>query len=371
MQITVTLPRPDHHYAIVFGPLSALPAHLNTVGLQRGKCLLVTDENVYPLYGQVLEPALTEAGWTVRVHVVPAREQSKSAAVLEEIYQTALEWGIDRDTPVLALGGGVVGDLAGFAAATLLRGLPLVQIPTTLMAQADSSIGGKTGINHPTGKNLIGAFHQPALVWMAPATLNTLPDREWTSGLAEVIKYGCIADAPFLDLLDAQWADVTARTPDVVAQMVYRAAQQKVRIVEADEREAGRRALLNFGHTFAHAIEHEAGYGVCTHGEAVAQGMLAALHLSRMKHPGLDIQQPVALINRLPAPGILAHLDPEALYAAMATDKKRRGDRLRFILLDRIGHGYVEDALGKEEVIRAIELARVKRLAPNPGPTNP
>ncbi len=362
MQVQVTLQRSTEHYSIAFGPLSDLPAALLDHGLRKGKCLLVTDTNVWPLYGNTVYDALQEAGWTVNKHVIPAGEESKSAGVLHGIYDVALQGGIDRQTPVFALGGGVVGDLAGFAAATILRGVPLVQIPTTLIAQADSAIGGKTGINHATGKNLIGAFYQPALVWMDTTTLQTLPEREWTSGLAEVIKYGCIADAKFLEDLDDHWHGVAYRERAVVQDLVCRSVVHKVQVVQADEKEAGVRAILNFGHTFGHAMERVAGYGVCTHGEAVAQGMLAALHLSQKLHPTLDISLAASLIQRLPAPNLLAAFNADQLVGAMSTDKKKIGNTLRFVLLDEIGHAYIDESIIKEQVIQAITQAAKERF---------
>jgi 3-dehydroquinate synthase len=273
--------------------------------------------------------------------VLPPGEATKSAAHLAAVYDWALGLGIDRRTPVLALGGGVVGDLAGFAAATLLRGLPLVQLPTSLIAQVDSAIGGKTGINHAAGKNLIGAFHQPRLVLADPATLRTLPQREWTGGLAEVVKAALIADAAFFDWLESNWSGIVAREPEVVAPLVRRAAAIKAAIVAEDEREAGRRALLNFGHTFGHAIERAAGYGTFTHGEAVALGMRAALHLSHALRPDVSFRRADALVARIPVPDGLADLRTADLMQATRTDKKRRGDRIRYVVLREPGAAHV------------------------------
>ncbi|MDX1488295.1 MAG: 3-dehydroquinate synthase family protein, partial [Acidiferrobacterales bacterium] len=251
----------ERSYALHFRPLADLPSLMDETGLRPGRCLLVTDENVAALYLSQLLVALTDTGWIPHEIVLVSGESTKSAAALQSIYDEALAWGVDRKTPVLALGGGVVGDLAGFAAASLLRGLPLVQIPTTLIAQVDSAIGGKTGINHSTGKNLIGAFHQPRLVCIDVPTLQTLPEREWSSGLAEVVKHALIADAGFFATLDANWEAILKRSPEVVENIVYHAARIKTKIVAEDEREKGRRAILNFGHTFGHALERVAGYG--------------------------------------------------------------------------------------------------------------
>ena len=348
-------------YAIHLRPLADATAILGEAGLRVGPCLVVTDEHVAALYLDPLTRALRAAGWTPHVHVLPPGEGTKSPEHLAALYAWALGLGIDRQTPVLALGGGVVGDLAGFAAATLLRGLPLVQLPTTLVAQADSAIGGKTGINHAAGKNLIGAFHQPRFVLADPATLQTLPEREWTSGLAEVVKAALIADAAFFDWLDERWAAVIAREPETVASLVRRAAAIKAGIVADDEREAGRRALLNFGHTFGHAIERAAGYGTFTHGEAVALGMRAALHLSNALRPDVSFDRADALVARLPVPPGLDAIPTAALTEAMQTDKKRTAGRLRFVVLDAIGRARLADDVTPEAVAAAWAYAKNTR----------
>ena len=328
-------------YAVHFEPLASAPRHLRKVGLE-GRALVVTDETVGPLHLDALAGALRADGRTVAALAVPAGEASKSERQLAAVTDWALGEGLDRQTPVLALGGGVVGDLAGFAAATLLRGLPLVHLPTTTISQVDSAIGGKTGINHRAGKNLVGAFHQPHLVLADPATLQTLPDREFRSGLAEAVKHALIADADLADRIERDWAALTDRQPDVVAGLVRDAAAVKAVVVEADEREAGDRALLNFGHTFGHALEREAGYGTLTHGEAVALGMRAALHLSeslRAGRPAESLTAPFdradALVARLAPPP--PALDRDRLLGAMESDKKRTASGLRFVVLDDVG----------------------------------
>ncbi len=354
--VGVALPH-GRGYTVHFRPLADAPGLLREAGLTADRCLVVTDETVAALYLDGLRAALGGDGWTVEAHVVPPGEASKALEQLAALYDWALGLGIDRQTPVLALGGGVVGDLAGFAAATLLRGLPLVHLPTTLIAQADSAIGGKTGINHAAGKNLVGALWQPRLVLADPATLRTLPEREWTSGLAEVVKAALVADGGFADWLDAHWEDVLQREPSVVGPLVRWAAAIKAGIVAEDEREAGRRALLNFGHTFGHAIERTAGYGTFTHGEAVALGMRAALHLSRALHPDVPLGRAEALVARLPVPP-LGGVSTEALTAAMATDKKRRGGRLRLVVLEAVGQATVTADVTPEAVAAAWEAAR-------------
>jgi 3-dehydroquinate synthase len=357
----VAVPLGTRTYEIHFRALADAPALLHDAGLRVGGCLIVTDENVAAHYLAPLRSELESGGWSPRMHVLPPGEATKSAEHLAALYDWALGGALDRRTPVLALGGGVVGDLAGFAAATLLRGLPLIQLPTTLVAQADSAIGGKTGINHAAGKNLIGAFWQPRLVLADPDTLQTLADREWTSGLAEVVKAALIADAEFLDWLDARWDAVVAREPDVVAPLVQRAAAIKAEVVAADEREAGRRALLNFGHTFGHAIERAAGYGTFTHGEAVALGMRAALHLSHALRPDDAFRHADAVVARLPVPPGLAELPTSALTAAMATDKKKADGALRFVVLSAVGRARVTADVTPEQVAAAWTYAKNPR----------
>ncbi|WP_412063696.1 3-dehydroquinate synthase [Rubrivirga sp. IMCC45206] len=335
-------------YPVHVDPLATAPRRLRDAGLP-GRVLVVTDATVGPLWLAPLTDALRADGRTVETLAVPAGEASKSLAVYSDVLDWALALGLDRGTPVLALGGGVVGDLAGFAAATLLRGLPLVQIPTTTIAQVDSAIGGKTGLNHASGKNLVGAFHQPVFVLADPATLATLPDRDFRSGLAEAVKHALISDAALADRLRDDWDALVGRRLDVVAALVRDAAAVKAAVVSADEREAGVRALLNFGHTFGHAIEREAGYGTLTHGEAVALGMRAALHLSASLAAGAvaaDLGPFAAaddLVARLspPAPA----LDPDRLTAAMASDKKRTASGLRFVVLDAVGSARLADGV--------------------------
>ncbi|HYE95282.1 MAG TPA: 3-dehydroquinate synthase, partial [Rubricoccaceae bacterium] len=307
-----------------------------------------TDTNVANLYLAPVLHTIEEAGWTPEALVLPPGEGTKSAAALALLHDWALGHGIERGHPILALGGGVIGDVTGFAAATLLRGVPLVQLPTTLVAQADAAIGGKTGINHPRGKNLIGAFHQPHFVLADPNALRTLPRREYLGGLAEVVKVALVADAAFFDWLDARWPAVLDAEPALLPEIVGRAAAVKAAIVSEDEHERGRRALLNFGHTFAHALEHATGYGPITHGEAVALGMRAALRLSAALRGGdpsasipPDLSRADALIATLPTPSLPSELTPETLLSAMASDKKRMAGRLRFVVLDQIGRSRV------------------------------
>jgi 3-dehydroquinate synthase len=356
---------PDgRRYPIVVGLLQALPEWLERLKLRPGRCLIVTDENVAALHLEFLRTTLEAFGWLPRAIILPAGEETKSLVHLSQIYDSALAWGIDRRTPVFAFGGGVIGDLAGFAAATLLRGLPLVQVPTTLIAQVDSAIGGKTGINHARGKNLIGAFYQPMLVYADPALLLTLPEREWTSGLAEVIKHALIGDADLFAFLETHWELIRHRAPELLPQLIAQATTVKVRVVMQDEREAGLRAILNFGHTFGHAIERVAGYGRLTHGEAVALGMLAALWLSHQRHPELPLERLCNLILKLPIAESPDLLEFSLLLDAMQVDKKMIAGRLRFVLLRELGKAYVCDDVSIAELQEAWQFVlKARQLA--------
>lgn len=351
-------PRPNHvihvdtgkAYRVFFTSLGNISDLLLSLQPEVQRCIVITDENVGPLYGDALTESLEAAGLSAATITLPAGESTKSIEHLLDIYDSALSWGIERDTLVLSLGGGVVGDLAGFAAATLLRGLPLVQIPTTLVAQVDSSIGGKTGINHPLGKNLIGAFYQPLAVAVDTSTLQSLPEREWTSGLAEVVKHGLIDDEGLVELLESNWGAVSARESDVLGELLPRAARVKARIVTEDERETGRRVILNFGHTFAHAIEKVTGYGTYTHGEAVAAGMRAAIHLSKTMHPDLDSARADEIVARIPVPSGLSELEIPELMDAMRLDKKVQRGRIRVVLLRRIGDAYATADINRSDI---------------------
>lgn len=337
-------------YPVAFRPLSELPLAMREAGLRPGRTLVVSDRNVAGLYGQTVDQALRRDGWEPRILTLPAGEATKSPQPLQAVYDAALNWGIDRATPVIALGGGVIGDLAGFAASTLLRGIPLVHVPTTLLAQVDSAIGGKTGINHEAGKNLIGAFHQPSLVLADIQTLATLPEREWASGAAEVIKHALIGDPRLFELLTDGWAQFAGRESAAVREVILRAAQVKIDIVSRDELEHGPRAFLNFGHTFGHALEQATGYAVLTHGEAVAIGMRAALYLSRRFNPKLDYMRSDLLVRRIPVPPIPADIALGEVMNAMRTDKKAEAGRLRFVLIRRIGTAYVTDQIARTDL---------------------
>lgn len=310
-----------------------------------GPCLLVTDTRVERLYGARCCAALESRGWRVVQRVVRPGERAKSLAGVSRLYDAAVAAGFDRETPVVALGGGVVGDLAGFAAATYLRGVPLVAVPTTLLAQVDSSVGGKTAVNHPRGKNLIGAFHQPRLVLADPLVLATLPERQFWAGLPEVLKYGLIRDAGFCNWIEAHWAELVRREPVVLAEAVRRAVAHKAAVVEEDEREADRRRLLNFGHTLGHALEAAGGYRHYLHGEAVQIGMVAAVELS-LRLGLLDATGTAAarqFLERIPLRRPPAELSAAAVTARLDHDKKRRGLHLVMVLLAAPGRAVLRE----------------------------
>ncbi|MGP1684916.1 MAG: 3-dehydroquinate synthase, partial [Giesbergeria sp.] len=266
-------------------------------------------------------------------------ERYKDWATLNRIYDALIEGRCERKTTLIALGGGVVGDLAGFAAATYMRGIPFIQVPTTLLAQVDSSVGGKTGINHPLAKNMIGAFYQPRLVLADTAVLASLPPRELSAGLAEVIKHGLVRDEGFVAWLEQNVEKLLACDPQALAHAVRRCCEIKAAVVAEDEREAGVRALLNFGHTFGHAIESALGYGKWLHGEAVAAGMATAADLSRRMGfiAQADVDRVIALLKRARLPVAQPGIAPARLLESMAVDKKTEAGKLRFVLLDRIG----------------------------------
>ncbi len=350
--IRVQLPE-NRGYSIFQRPLGDATALMQQHALRVGRCLIVTDQNVGLLYAENLVASLHENGWTPQIVTLPPGEASKSLPYLQEIYDVALEWKIDRQTPVIALGGGVVGDIAGYAAATLLRGLPFIQLPTSLVAQVDSAIGGKTGINHESGKNLIGSFHQPVFVCSDAAVLNTLPESEWTSGLSEVVKHALVADASFLGWLAANMAGILERKISNVSEMIERAAAIKAAIVSEDERERGVRAILNFGHTFGHALEKVAGYGALSHGDAVLMGMKAAIYLSSRRHPQSEFSPATNLLSSLPVPDLPADLQIDVLMNAMHSDKKVDAGRLRFVLLRSIGEAYVDSDISETDAKEA------------------
>lgn len=354
----------ERSYDIVIGPgLIERAGELMTPVLERPRVFIVTDVNVAPLYLNKLEAALAAAGVDFASHVLPAGEATKSFSHLEALLDALLEAKVERSTTLVALGGGVVGDLVGFAAAILLRGVSFVQIPTTLLAQVDSSVGGKTGINAKRGKNLIGAFHQPKLVLADTQALASLPRRELLAGYAEVVKYGLIDDPPFFEWLENNAKDVLALEPEAIRHAVLVSCQAKARIVGQDERESGLRALLNLGHTFGHVFEAEVGYdGRLLHGEAVALGMPLAFDLSARL--GLAPQEDAARIaqhlDKVGLPVRLPKLDgvdwrAERLLAHMTQDKKVKDGKVVFVLARGIGQAFLERNASAEAVRGLLE----------------
>jgi 3-dehydroquinate synthase len=329
-------------YDVVVGAdvLDSLGARLAALGF-RARCGLVTSDRVGALYRGRVERSLVLAGLTPVIVEVPDGEQHKTLATLGRIFDVLLGAGVDRGTAVIALGGGVIGDLTGFAAATLLRGLPVVQVPTTLLAQVDAAIGGKTAVDHPVGKNLIGAFHQPRLVLADVGVLATLPRRELLAGLSEVVKYGVIGDAALFARIEADPTALVTVDPTALVPIVAACARQKAAVVTADEREErGQRAVLNFGHTVGHALEAVTGYSRFLHGEAVAIGMVAAARVSHALGVcgATTVDRVTALLGRLGLPvAVPADVAPADLGAAMRADKKSAGGRIRFIAVEDVG----------------------------------
>jgi 3-dehydroquinate synthase len=321
---------------------------------------IVSNEMVAPLYLARAKAGLERAGARPIEIVVSDGEQAKDWRTLQQLFDALLAARCGRDCVIVALGGGVVGDLAGFAAAIYQRGVDYVQVPTTLLAQVDSSVGGKTAINHPQGKNMIGAFHQPRAVIADVATLDTLSDRELRAGLAEVIKHGVALDLAFFEWLEQAMDRLLAREPDALTHAVRRCCELKAAIVSADERETGERALLNLGHTFGHAIEAGAGYGVWLHGEAVAAGMVMAAELSERE--GLfakkDVLRVRRLIDRAGLPVKGPDMPAERLVDLMAVDKKNVGGRPRFVLLQDLGRAVLKGDVAGERVREAILAAQ-------------
>jgi 3-dehydroquinate synthase len=363
--VPVSLGSRSYEIVIVSGKLESLAANLTQWiaahpqfsggSAASGKALVVTDSHIAATHAKCAQRSLAQAGWaTARVELEPG-EQSKTLASAARLYDALAELKADRRTVVVAVGGGVVGDTAGFAAASYARGIPFVQVPTTLLAQVDSSVGGKVGVNHPRGKNLIGAFHQPLGVLIDTLTLATLPERDYRSGLAEVIKYGVSLDGEFFGYLEANVDGLNSRAPDVLRHVISHSCRLKAGVVEQDEQEiTGLRALLNYGHTFAHAYEALLGYGKLLHGEAVAIGMVHASRLaerlgridSSVTRKQVRLLTAVQLPTELPA----GPLDVEAVLDHMRLDKKSVGGKLRFVLPSSIGHVELVDSVPAAEV---------------------
>lgn len=353
----------EHSYTIhiTAGGISRVGALMRSLSLG-DKALIVTDENVFPLYADRLVDSLTAVGFIPSVITVPAGEGSKSLTTANNVFTKAIQMELDRKSPMIALGGGVVGDLTGFVAATYLRGVPFIQVPTTLLAQVDSSVGGKTAVNHTFGKNLIGAFYQPNLVVIDTEALQTLPERELKAGLAEVVKYGVITDYKFLSYLEKNAGALLITDLSVLTTVIERCCQIKAEVVAQDEREDSVRMILNFGHTIGHAVEAAGGYSEYNHGEAVAVGMHAAALISRRlglcRQSHVDFLKNLLISLGLPllTPGYL----PENLLSYLARDKKIISGKINWVLMSGLGQVTIT-----HEVSQAIIMEILSEITNN------
>lgn len=328
------------------------------------KVLIISNPTVFPLYGELVVNSLDQAGYEVFLHLIPDGEEYKTMEHAMEIVNSCMQHKLERNSAIMAIGGGVVGDIAGFAAAIYQRGIPFIQIPTTLLAQVDSSVGGKVAVNHPQGKNMIGAFHQPKLVIIDTNTLNTLDERDYHSGLGEVCKYGIIYSHQFFAHLEKMGTAIVDKSSSALAKIIYESCRIKGEIVEQDEKETGIRAILNLGHTFGHAIESLAGYGRYRHGETVIMGTIAAGHLAM--ELGLlnqeDFSKIVALFYKLNIYQPFPDLPLDELYQAMLSDKKVANQKPTFVLPQGIGSYALVREVSQEQVIAAMAKAQqVKR----------
>lgn len=355
---TLTVDLGDRSYPIHIGPGLIDQAGLVVPNLAQKRVMIVTNTTVAPLYLAQLTATLEGAGVKVAKVVLPDGEAYKNWETLNLIFDALLTERAERKTTLIALGGGVIGDMTGFAAACYQRGVPFIQIPTTLLSQVDSSVGGKTGINHPLGKNMIGAFYQPKVVLADTDTLKTLPARELSAGLAEVIKYGLIRDAEFLAWLEANMAKLRALDPAAITHAIHRSCEIKAQVVGEDEREGGLRAILNLGHTFGHAIETGMGYGVWLHGEAVGAGMVMAAQASqRLGWLGeADVARIRAIIRAAGLPDVAPDLGVDKYLEYMGHDKKVEGGRMRFVLLRRLGEAVISSDV-PADVLEAVLTA--------------
>jgi shikimate kinase/3-dehydroquinate synthase len=322
-----------------------------------GTASIISDKTVFSIYGAQVKKTLEKAGFAVNSCVVPPGEASKNIARAVKIYDFLIEYHVERNDVIVALGGGMVGDLAGFVAATFLRGLPWLQVPTSLIAMTDASIGGKVAVDHPWGKNLIGAFYQPRLVLADVKTLTTLPQRELTSGWAEVIKHGLILDTDFLQIIEENAKDLLKLKPDITSKVIAQSATIKCRVVSEDERETGKRTILNYGHTIAHGLEAATKYGRFLHGEAVAIGMMVAARLShRLKLLPQDaVERQKAILQKFGLPIDCSGVSLDSVLAAMKLDKKVRGKAIRWVLLEDIGRAIIRSDVPQKEVLSVLE----------------
>ncbi len=355
----------DRSYTIHIGDglLDNVPEYVRNAGLASGRVALVSDSNVMPLHGDKVLRSLSGAGLAVVQCEVPAGEGSKTVDKAAELCRSFLLGELDRTSSVIALGGGVVGDLAGFVAATYMRGIPYVQVPTTLVAQLDSSVGGKVGVNLPEAKNIVGSFYQPRAVIIDVSTLRTLPEREFRAGLAEAVKYGVIGDADVLRLMESRYEAILAQDRGILEELVEKCCRIKADVVQQDEKERGVRVTLNYGHTIGHAIETASGYGTFVHGEAVAIGMDGAARIAARLGltDGDFVRRQAQLLNSFGLPAAWAEMPIAKVVAAMKMDKKRAAGALRFVLPCEPGRVTVRDDVDDDLVTDVLEQLREGR----------
>jgi len=320
------------------------------------RVVIITHPSINSAYGEEVIANCLDQGWTTDIIEVPEGEVSKSLGQVEKLYDRLLELNCDRKSVLIALGGGVIGDLVGFVAATYQRGINFIQVPTTLLSQVDSSVGGKTGVNHPKGKNMIGAFYQPRLVVTDLQTLKTLPIKEYRAGLAEIVKYGVISDASFFEFLEKNYKDILNLNHDCLSYIIENSCAIKAKVVEKDERETHHRMILNFGHTLGHAIESLTGYSRFVHGEAVAIGMVRAAELSHsMGKCSKEVPRRLeALLKNLGLPVEMPELDPTAVIESLYHDKKTMDNKIKFILVKEIGSIEIVEQVPESEILKII-----------------
>jgi 3-dehydroquinate synthase len=320
------------------------------------RVVIITHPSINSTYGEEVIANCLDQGWTTDIIEVPEGEVSKSLGQVEKLYDRLLELNCDRQSVLIALGGGVIGDLVGFVAATYQRGINFIQVPTTLLSQVDSSVGGKTGVNHPKGKNMIGAFYQPRLVVTDLQTLKTLPIKEYRAGLAEIVKYGVISDASFFEFLEKNYKDILNLNQDCLSYIIENSCAIKAKVVEKDERETRHRMILNFGHTLGHAIESLTGYSRFVHGEAVAIGMVRAAELSHsMGKCSKEVPRRLeALLKNLGLPVEMPELDPAAVIESLYHDKKTMDNKIKFILVKEIGSIEIVEQVPESEILKII-----------------
>jgi len=358
----IRVPLGERSYEIIIeaGGIARIGEAVAPLGFGRNG-VIVSDPQVKRLYGAPVADSLAKSGFSVETLTIPAGEEHKTLETVARLYHEMLPLGLDRKSFVVALGGGLVGDVAGFAAATYMRGIPFVQVPTTLLSQVDASIGGKVGVNLPEGKNLVGAFHQPSFVLIDPNVLRTLPARELRSGFAEVIKYGVIRDASFFSFLEENYEDILLLRSAAVERVIATSCRIKAEVVAGDEREeSGLRAILNFGHTIAHSLEALTDYRAYLHGEAVSLGMACAADISsRLGYlPESDADRIVELLKDAGLPATFSGLDAEQIVSRMRFDKKVLGEKIRFVLARRVGEVFLSDDAPLELVSTVLRERR-------------